>query len=90
MDIKTFLEIVPTLDPNISILIRGRHGIGKSDLVRKISEVLNLPVIDRRIGQMTEGDAIGLPRSVERKRPNGDTVFATRFMQLDWFLDAVD
>ena len=67
------------------ILIRGRHGIGKSECVYQIAKNLGLPVVERRASQMTEGDLIGLPdnRDVEI---NG--IKATTFNPPDWFVTA--
>lgn len=48
-------------NPDISVLIRGNHGIGKSAVVYQIAEDLGLPVMERRLSQMSEGDMIGLP-----------------------------
>jgi hypothetical protein len=46
---------------DISILIRGNHGIGKSEVVYQLAKELKLPVMERRLSQMSEGDMIGLP-----------------------------
>jgi hypothetical protein len=54
-------KIVKALPPELSVIFEGRHGIGKSALVYQIGEALDLPVIERRLGQLTEGDMIGLP-----------------------------
>lgn len=62
MDIATFVEIAKSLPPEISVLVRGVHGIGKSETVHQIAEALGLELIDRRMSQMTEGDVIGLPK----------------------------
>lgn len=43
------------------IMLRGRHGIGKSEVVKQIAEKRKLRFIDRRLSQMTEGDLMGLP-----------------------------
>lgn len=59
-----------------SIMLRGPHGIGKSQIVRLIAGKFKLPVIDRRLSQMSEGDVIGLPST------NGNM---TRFNPPDWF-----
>lgn len=44
------------------VLMRARHGVGKSHLVYQIAATLGLPVIERRASQMTEGDLLGLPK----------------------------
>ena len=79
MDIKTFKQLVPNLPPDISVLVSGATGVGKSDIFHQIGKSLNLPVIDRRLSQMTEGDIIGLP-SLE----DG----TTRFVPVDWIVKA--
>ena len=61
MDIKTFKQLVPNLPADISVLVSGATGVGKSDIFHQIGGELNLPVIDRRLSQMTEGDILGLP-----------------------------
>jgi len=73
MSIQTFLKVAPKLPTNITILMRGGTGIGKSMLVRQLADH---PVVDRRLSQMSEGDMIGLP-SID----DG----STRFNPPDWF-----
>jgi len=43
------------------VMLRGKHGVGKSEVVYAIAKDLNMPVVERRASQMTEGDLIGLP-----------------------------
>lgn len=63
IDYKTFLSVItPILDAKFPVLIRGRHGIGKSTIVYQKAEELGLPVVERRASQMTEGDLLGLPK----------------------------
>ena len=54
-----FQKLAVAFDPEIPLMIRGRHGIGKSQSVYQIAAKLGLPVIERRLSQMTEGDKIG-------------------------------
>jgi hypothetical protein len=85
MDIKTFTQVASRLPASQAILIRGPHGIGKSQLVAVIGSEIEvdgnkgLPLIDRRLAQMTEGDIIGLPELVDG---------VTRFCPVDWILRA--
>ena len=79
MSIKTFLTVSEVLPVETSILIRGPHGIGKSQVVRQVAKHFNLPVVDRRLSQMTEGDMIGLPST------DGEV---TRFNPPDWYKNA--
>jgi hypothetical protein len=60
--IKQFLNTVKYVARNKTpILIRGPHGIGKSELVSQIANELGLEVVMRRGSQMTSGDLLGLP-----------------------------
>lgn len=68
MTVAQFRRIVPYLvgvrdkgQRPMAILLRARHGVGKSQIIRQIAKkILKMKLIDRRIGQMTEGDLIGL------------------------------
>ena len=79
MDIKTFVNVIAHLPPDIAVLAKGPTGIGKSHIVQQVGEKLNQPVIDRRLSQMTEGDIIGLPELTDG---------VTRFAPVDWFMRA--
>jgi len=62
VDFKTFRTIVPhVISARFPVLLRGRHGIGKSQVVYQTAGDLSLPVVERRASQMTEGDLLGLP-----------------------------
>ncbi len=76
MSIKTFLAVAEVLPVDTSVLLRGPHGIGKSQVVRHVAKAFKLPVIDRRLSQMTEGDMVGLPST------DGEV---TRFNPPDWY-----
>jgi hypothetical protein len=76
MQVRTFLKVAPLLPGETSVLLRGAHGIGKSQVVRQVAKHFNLPVTDRRLSQMSEGDMIGLPST------DGEV---TRFNPPDWY-----
>ena len=62
IDFKNFLNVVPHVAAaKFPVLMRGRHGIGKSQVVYQLAKTLDRPVVERRASQMTEGDLIGLP-----------------------------
>ena len=83
MNIETFKKTALQLPPNISILVKGDTGIGKSDVVKQIASQIEtdfdfssfsgtgLPVLDWRLSTFSEGDIIGLPELVD-----GTTRFA--------------
>ena len=79
MNIKTFIKVVCKLPADISVLARGPTGIGKSQIFKQIATNLDIPLIDRRLAQMTEGDIIGLPEIADG---------VTRFAPVDWLLRA--
>lgn len=79
MNIKTFVQVISSLPPEIAVLAKGPTGIGKSHIVHQIANNLNMKVIDRRLSQMTEGDIIGLPELIDG---------VTRFAPVNWFVEA--
>jgi MoxR-like ATPase len=84
VDFKTFTEVAPLValqgdKAGFPVLLRGRHGVGKSQVVYQTAAKLGLPVIERRASQMTEGDLVGLPST------DGNT---TSFNPPDWFAQA--
>jgi hypothetical protein len=82
IDFKTFVNIVGFVtDVRKPVLLRGRHGVGKSTVVYQFADTINKEVVERRASQMTEGDLVGLP-IVE-----GDS---TKFNPPDWFKKACD
>ena len=82
VDFKTFVEVVGFVtDVRKPVLIRGRHGIGKSEVVYQLAEQVDLPVVERRASQMTEGDLVGLPST------DGNT---TTFNPPDWFKECCE
>ena len=97
-DFATFLNTVPAiLNAHFPVLIRGRHGVGKSEVVYQIAAGRGLPVVERRASQMTEGDLLGLPDTSDL----ADGRKATTWNAPDWlvtscmqpvvlFLDEVD
>jgi len=87
MHVRTVLSVVPQLPAAISVLFRGNHGIGKSQVVAQLRNLIkesdpnlgDFPLIDRRLSQLTEGDIIGLPST------DGEV---TRFNPPDWYKQA--
>ena len=82
VDFKTFNAVAP-LVANVRkpILLRGRHGVGKSCVVYQTAAAMGLTVVERRASQMTEGDLVGLPVI------DGN---CTTFNPPDWFKQACD
>ena len=54
VDFKTFINLAPAVSAaRLPVLLRGRHGVGKSQVVYQIAENMELPVVERRASQMT-------------------------------------
>jgi len=86
IDFKNFRQCAPhVLAVRKPILMRGRHGIGKSEVVYQIAEDMGIPVVERRASQMTEGDLLGMP-SPELVEVNGEQ--ASVFRPFSWFIQA--
>ncbi|MFB6215733.1 MAG: AAA family ATPase, partial [Candidatus Aenigmatarchaeota archaeon] len=51
----------PFLMTGKAVLLRGKHGIGKTSVIYQIGNDLGIPVVERRVSQMTPGDILGLP-----------------------------
>ena len=82
IDFATFNSVVShVIDAGYPVLIRGRHGIGKSEVVYQFAAERGLPVVERRASQMTEGDLMGLP-SIDGE--------STRWNAPDWLKEACD
>ncbi len=60
------------LPPKSSVLIRGRHGLGKSEVVRQTAQDMSIETgypysfVDIRLSQREVGDIIGMPRSADK------------------------
>jgi hypothetical protein len=66
IDFKTLNGIMPhILKAGFPVMVRGRHGIGKSQVAYQTADDLGLEVVERRASQMTEGDLLGLPDTSE-------------------------
>ena len=82
VDFQTFGKIVKHVTAvSKPVLLRGRHGIGKSTVVYQYADHIGLPVVERRASQMTEGDLVGLPSI------SGNS---TSFNPPNWFKTACD
>lgn len=84
--LKAALKHIP---PKQTVLLRGRHGIGKSAVAYQMAKEWGLStIIERRISQLSEGDMIGLPDRGAEVEHDGRKHSVTRFLPTDWFLRA--
>ena len=61
-----FVSVLPLvnniLDVKLPVMIRGRHGVGKSEIAYVIGKERDLPVVEIRASQLADvGDLVGLP-----------------------------
>lgn len=75
MDAKTLVTCMDALPTCQAILIRGDHGVGKSQLVQALSRRRGKEIIDVRASTMSEGDVVGYP-DLERTKETGVASFA--------------
>ncbi len=86
IDFKSFNKTAPLiLKSKFPVLLRGRHGIGKSQVIYQVAKTMRLPVVERRASQMTEGDLLGIP-SPDGISINGEQ--ASKFRPFDWLVQA--
>lgn len=66
------------IDKNIPLLLIGKSGTGKSEIVKTIANELNLPVVDLRMSQLPPEDLNGLPAPTDDKS-------AFKYLLPEWF-----
>lgn len=85
----TLATIIPAVvDAGLPVMVRGRHGVGKSETVYQFARSRSMELIERRASQMTEGDLLGMPQSHPETTDAGNTV--TRWNAPDWFVAACE
>ena len=85
MDAKTLVEILDRMPATTSILIRGDHGIGKSEIVRQLADRSGKTLIDFRASTASEGDVLGFP-NLELTKTTGRACFALP----SWYIRATE
>ena len=65
-ELQTLLEVTPSWQ---NIMLTGRHGIGKSQILTKYFESVGMTVKTLFLGQMSDpGDLLGLPNKDEARQ----------------------
>jgi len=75
MEANTMINVIKSLPAEMAVLIRGPHGIGKSQIVKGLAAQLDLEVVDVRASTMQEGDVVGYP-DLESIKATGVSTFA--------------
>lgn len=86
-DFKILANLLwPIMSCKYPIMLRGKHGIGKSDIVQQLANYIGVKaLIDKRASQMQEGDLLGLPKLFEKDGKN-----TTVWYPPDWYNFACD
>lgn len=69
MNANSTIEILKNLPNSYSVMLRAKHGVGKSSVIRQTAEELGIEFFDVRLSQCEVGDIKGLPfLNTEEKR----------------------
>ena len=66
------------IENNIPLLLIGKSGTGKSEIIKEIADELGLPVVDLRMSQLPPEDLNGLPAPTDNKK-------AFTYLLPEWF-----
>ena len=82
-ELKETLELTPSTQ---NIMLVGKHGIGKSEILTSYFNSKGLKVVTLFLGQMADpGDIIGIPSKVEKQDAAGKVTSRTDFTPPYWF-----
>ena len=82
-ELKKILKMTPA---SHNIMLVGKHGIGKSEILTDYYQKEGFKVVTLFLGQMSDpGDIIGLPAKVETKDQEGNITAQTDFTPPYWF-----
>ena len=82
-ELKETLELTPSTQ---NIMLVGKHGIGKSEILTSYFNNKGLKVVTLFLGQMADpGDIIGIPSKVEKQDAEGNATSHTDFTPPYWF-----
>ena len=82
-ELKETLEFTPSTQ---NIMLVGKHGIGKSEILTNYFNSKGMKVVTLFLGQMADpGDIIGIPSKVEKQDADGKATSRTDFTPPYWF-----
>ena len=82
-ELKETLEFTPSTQ---NIMLVGKHGIGKSEILTSYFNSKGMKVVTLFLGQMADpGDIIGIPSKVETQDAEGKATSRTDFTPPYWF-----
>ncbi len=82
-ELKETLDLTPSTH---NIMLVGKHGIGKSEILTNYFNSKGMKVVTLFLGQMADpGDIIGIPSKVEKQDADGKATSHTDFTPPYWF-----
>lgn len=82
-ELHEILNLTPT---HHNIMLVGKHGIGKSEILTAYYRAKGIKVVTLFLGQMSDpGDIIGLPSKIEATDSQGNVKSVTDFTPPYWF-----
>jgi len=82
-ELKETLDLTPSTQ---NIMLVGKHGIGKSEILTSYFNEKGMKVVTLFLGQMADpGDIIGIPSKVEKQDAKGKATSHTDFTPPYWF-----
>ena len=82
-ELQETLELTPSTQ---NIMLVGKHGIGKSEILTSYFKNKGMKVVTLFLGQMADpGDIIGIPSKVEKQDADGKATSRTDFTPPYWF-----
>ncbi len=87
IDTRKLLHILSVTPASQNIMLVGRHGIGKSEILTEYYQQQGMRVVPLFLGQMSDpGDLIGLPLLTSLEQSNATTrIHQTTFAPPTWF-----
>ena len=83
IELKETLNSTPATH---NIMLIGKHGIGKSEILTAHFQKQGTRVVTLFLGQMSDpGDIIGLPSKIDTKDDKGNVLSQTHFTPPYWF-----
>ncbi len=65
MDRSGLFELLDTIPNEISIFLMGKHGVGKSEIIKQYAESRKKKFVCLILTQRTDGDFVGIPTKIE-------------------------
>lgn len=87
MNIKQLTRAIKLLPARKSIMLKGTHGIGKTEWVKSQAEKMGLKLVIWHASHAADaGDITGLPFKITEVQEDGTSVEVTKFAKPQWMI----